>query len=209
MGLAVSERAALAGFLRDAGPNRPTLCAGWMTGDLLAHLLIRERRPDGALALLVPALEGHSRRIRDEIRRRPWAQQVQQLASGPPSWNPMRWGPLADIANGAEFFIHHEDARRGEPGWEPRVLDRATEDAVAAMVASGMMRFRLRRSPVGITAVMPGRAPVVLHPGAAVAEVHGAPAEVLLWTGGRSAVRVEVTGDADTVRAAESVSRRM
>ena len=209
MGLADRERAGLVEFLRTAGPDRPTLCAGWTTGDLLAHLLIRERRPDGAIGLVFPPLQDHSRRISAEIRRRPWVQQLRWLGAGPPLWNPMGWPVLAELANGAEFFIHHEDARRGEPGWTPRALDPATEDAVARVVASGLIRFRMRRSPVGITAVMPGRAPVILHPGTPMVQLHGAPAEVLLWTAGRSAVSLELRGDAPAVQAAEAMPRRM
>ena len=38
MSHARDERSALVASLRDAGPDAPTLCAGWTTRDLAAHL---------------------------------------------------------------------------------------------------------------------------------------------------------------------------
>ena len=49
--VAARERAALVRTLRDAGPEAPTLCEGWATKDLVAHMVVRERRPDAALDL--------------------------------------------------------------------------------------------------------------------------------------------------------------
>ena len=42
------ERRALCELLDETGPDAPTLCEGWTTGDLAAHLVLRERRPDAA-----------------------------------------------------------------------------------------------------------------------------------------------------------------
>ena len=44
--LARTERSALADLLDQIGPDQPTLCEGWTTRDLAAHLIARERRPD-------------------------------------------------------------------------------------------------------------------------------------------------------------------
>jgi uncharacterized protein (TIGR03083 family) len=44
--LARAERAALCDLFDEVGPDAPTLCAGWTTRDLAAHLVIRERRAD-------------------------------------------------------------------------------------------------------------------------------------------------------------------
>lgn len=41
MSLATTERSAICDAFLAAGPDRPTLCAGWTTRDLLAHLLVR------------------------------------------------------------------------------------------------------------------------------------------------------------------------
>jgi hypothetical protein len=42
----LDERLALAALLDQTGPDAPTLCAGWQTRDLAAHVMLRERRPD-------------------------------------------------------------------------------------------------------------------------------------------------------------------
>ena len=42
---AFAERLALADLMAEVGPDAPTLCGGWTTRDLAAHLLLRERRP--------------------------------------------------------------------------------------------------------------------------------------------------------------------
>ena len=40
------ERLLLADLLEAEGPEAPTLCEGWSTRDLAAHLIVRERRPE-------------------------------------------------------------------------------------------------------------------------------------------------------------------
>ncbi len=42
---AQDERRAICAVLTELGPARPTLCQGWQTADLAAHLVLRERRP--------------------------------------------------------------------------------------------------------------------------------------------------------------------
>ncbi|MCW2608081.1 MAG: hypothetical protein JWO60_2774, partial [Frankiales bacterium] len=45
MSVAAAERAALLDLLAASGPDAPTLCPGWTTHDLAAHLVVRERQP--------------------------------------------------------------------------------------------------------------------------------------------------------------------
>lgn len=40
-----AERTVLVGTLNEAGPAAPTLCEGWQTRHLLAHLILRETQP--------------------------------------------------------------------------------------------------------------------------------------------------------------------
>ena len=54
---AQQERHALADLLDEVGPDAPTLCAGWRSGDLAAHLVVRERRPHAAPGPPLPAHE--------------------------------------------------------------------------------------------------------------------------------------------------------
>ena len=53
---AAAERARLADLLLEKGPHAPTLCGGWSTRDLAAHLWLRESRPDAFAALFIPPL---------------------------------------------------------------------------------------------------------------------------------------------------------
>ena len=58
----------------------------------------------------------------------------------------MGWGKLEELSNGGEMFIHHEDARRGQPDWKPREFDAETAAALENMVGSGLSKFALRKS---------------------------------------------------------------
>ncbi|WP_037362695.1 TIGR03085 family metal-binding protein [Nakamurella lactea] len=206
--LARTERQALADLFDKLGPDVPTLCEGWDTGDLLAHLLVRERRIDASAGMFVKPLAGHLKSVTGQYRDRPWADQVALLRSGPPPWNPMGWGKLDELTNGSEFFIHHEDARRGVDGWEPRLLDDDVVAALTALVESSMMRMMVRRLPAGLTAQLPdGRSVVLKKPSgsdgtaASVVTVAGDPGEIVLWVAGRDACRVQLNGDESAVAA--------
>src|ERR1700743_2358756 len=56
------ERLALCALLDRTGPDAPTLCEGWRTGDLAAHLVLREHRPDAAVGIMGGPLAGPPRR---------------------------------------------------------------------------------------------------------------------------------------------------
>ena len=109
---AAAERARLADLLLEKGPHAPTLCGGWSTRDLAAHLWLRESRPDAFAALFIPPLSRHLDRLTAATKRRDYAEVVREWAAGPSALNPMR---AADRhVNAAEHFIHLEDVRRGE-----------------------------------------------------------------------------------------------
>ena len=57
-----SERQQLCDELERLGPDAPTLCEGWATRDLAAHLYLRERRPDLGIGAYVPPLAGRLER---------------------------------------------------------------------------------------------------------------------------------------------------
>src|SRR3954471_19920874 len=84
-----AERAALADALENAGPHRPTLCDGWTTTELAAHLVSRERRPDAAAGILIPALAGWTDRVRDKYATWSYADLVHAIRTGPPWTSPM------------------------------------------------------------------------------------------------------------------------
>ena len=189
------ERAELADLLDSLGPDASTCCAGWTTAHLAAHLVVRDRRPDALLGYGMEAVSGDGplpawahrleRRLREST---PFPQVVAQVRSGPPVWSPLAW-PGARSFNTSEFAIHHEDARRAQPGWVPRVLSRADQDALWTATAYFGRAVRggvvLRRTDVD---------GVERRIGDGGRTVAGEPMELLLWTSGRREVaRVEVS----------------
>ena len=144
-----TERTALCDLMLEVGPDAPTLSGSWTTHDLAAHLVVRENRPDAAAGLVLPPLRGWLDRVQQETSRRPYAQLVATVRSGPPAWSPARLEAVDVETNTVEFFVHHEDVRRAREGWEPREL--ATEDAAVLWDRVGKIgKLLLRRCPVGV-----------------------------------------------------------
>jgi len=128
MKLARSERRAICDLLDELGPAQPTLCEGWNTSDLAAHLVLREGRLDAMPGIAVTFLAGHTARVQKTLASRDFRQLVETLRSGPPRFSPLRLARLDEAANGVEFVVHHEDIRRAQPSWQPRTFDRPTQD---------------------------------------------------------------------------------
>jgi uncharacterized protein (TIGR03085 family) len=206
MTLATAERAAICDTFDAVGPDRPTLCAGWTTADLLAHLLVRERQPAAAVGIVVAPLASVTEHAMRGYNSTPWADRVNLLRGGPPLWSPFRVPAFDRLGNGAELFVHHEDVRRGEPGWEPRPPDSARDGELWSALAR-MGRMLYKSSPVGVTLVRPSGERIVAKAGERSVTITGEPAELVLHGFGRDAVRVEVDGDPTDVTALGSASR--
>jgi uncharacterized protein (TIGR03085 family) len=98
--------------------------------------------------------------------------------------------------NTVEFFIHVEDIRRAQEGWEPRSLSPELADALWARVGA---RGMAKKVPATIEIGTPGRTAKVSGSGPRLV-VEGDPGELILFGAGRQrAARVDVTGDADLV----------
>ncbi|MGX7725503.1 MULTISPECIES: TIGR03085 family metal-binding protein [Rhodococcus] len=198
MSLARSERHALVRTMSEVGPDAPTLCGDWTVRDLAAHLLVRERRVDAMPGIVVPALADHTEKVRRSATDRQWAHLLADVDSGPPKWSPMF---LFDaVANAAEMFVHHEDVRRAQPGWEPRTLSADDQDQlwrIARMIGRNSyggcdVTVVFERSGSGERVTLRKRGPrtVVLR---------GEPAELVLHAFGRDQVRLEIEGDESAV----------
>ena len=85
------ERAAICDLFDELGPDQPTLCEGWTTRDLAAHLVTRERRPDAAVGILVKPVSGFTEQVRAAAAKRPFDELIGQLRR-PPFWT-MSAGP--------------------------------------------------------------------------------------------------------------------
>jgi len=182
------ERAAMCDTFEKFGPEAPTLCEGWLTLDLAAHLVAREARSDAALGLVVPPLAGHLQNVMDKYKAKGYETLVGMLRTGPPWMH--RTGPLA-TANVNENFIHHEDVRRAS-GETPRALDRDMEDILWKMLGFGLRKKHL--AGVAWTLRAPdGREKVLTKEGAQVVTT-GEPGELSLFLAGRKEAAV-VTHD--------------
>jgi uncharacterized protein (TIGR03085 family) len=198
---AAAERSALCDLFIEVGPDAPTLCEGWTTRDLAAHLVVRERRPDGAAGLVVRPLAGYGEKVRRTEAARPWEELVELVRRGPPLWNPMRVDVVDRFANSVEFFVHHEDVRRARPGWVARALDPSLEDALATSIARAG-RLLTRKAGVGIALEPVGRERIELRIGTPAVSIRGPLPEGVLYLYGRKDVaQVELDGPPDAVTA--------
>jgi len=198
------ERAQLADLFIDVGPDAPTLCAGWNTSDLAAHLVVRERRPDVMAGALIPPLAGHAEHVRKQKATESWTALVREVRD-PPWWSPLS-NPLTDeLANGMEFFIHHEDVRRGAPGWTPRVLDSGEQKALWNAVKL-TARLSLRKLHLPVLLRAPGFGEFKIGGDDPRATLIGEPGELVLFVSGRQrAAKVQIDGPpeiAERLRAA-------
>jgi uncharacterized protein (TIGR03085 family) len=189
----LAERAALCDTLEKYGPEAPTLCEGWLTLELAAHLVAREARSDAALGLVLPGpFKRHLQNVMDRFATRGYDTLVGMLRTGPPVMH--RRGPLA-AANVNENFVHHEDVRRAN-GEGPRVVDADLEAILWRMLGFGSRLARGRVKGAALTLRAPdGREHVVSKAGAPVV-LKGAVPELTLFMGGRKeAAEVEHEGD--------------
>jgi uncharacterized protein (TIGR03085 family) len=201
------ERTALCDLLTELGPDQPTLCAGWRTADLAAHLVLREHRPDAGAGVLGGPLAGYTRRVQDRLRAKtPFPRLVELIRTGPPRLSMFAMPGMDERANLVEYFVHHEDIRRAQPDWEPREIGSGIADELWRRLR--LARILLRRAPVGIELVRAdpraagnggGRVRITARARTPVVTVAGTPAELTLWTMGRSrAAQVRMDGsDAD------------
>ncbi|MFF5227257.1 TIGR03085 family metal-binding protein [Dactylosporangium sp. NPDC000521] len=186
-----AERLALAETLLAAGPDAPTLCDGWATRDLAAHLVLRERRPDAAAGILLKPVAGHTKKVQDRLAAGDYAQLVGKVRR-PALW--VRPAFAEEAVNITEFLIHHEDVRRAVPQWTPRTLDAAYEQAVAKRLKAAA-KLSARRFPAAVTVQAAGGEPFTVGTGGEALRVHGKPSELLLFFTGRQAhADVTVTG---------------
>ncbi len=206
MNWARHERQELADLLETEGPDAPTLCRGWTTRDLAAHVYLRERRPDAAAGIVVPPLAGHTKRVQAQIAERPWDELVAAVRAGPPAWMPPAWGPVDRVTNTVEFFVHHEDVRRARPDWSPRSLDAAFEDDLWKRLRAGA-RLVTRRSPVGLVLRRSNGETARAKRGEPVVTVTGPPSELTLFAYGRqSHALVDVPAPADVAERLRAAS---
>ena len=193
--VAAVERAALLDLFDELGPDAPTLCEGWTSHDLAAHLVARERRPQAVAGLVVPPLHRLTEDAEARQRARPFGELVRTLRAGPPLWSAggaLR-GRLSGLTDVHEFYVHHEDVRRLEDP-SPRQTSPALDAALWKRLQV-IGPFLTRRVGVGLWATTPDGRYTRVRRGADVVQLRGTPAELFLWLfGRRAAAHVEVEG---------------
>jgi uncharacterized protein (TIGR03085 family) len=168
---------------------------------MVAHLVLRE----------------HFRRWGDDARAaekaKGYSNLVSRLRAGPPVglW---RVPGVRTLANGLEYFIHHEDVRRAN-GRGPRAEIADLDELCWRM--SGFLGRRLARGtrPFGLEMVTPdGRRRSFDAPSKATltskATLSGRPTELALYAAGRrSAAEVSLSGPDDAVVALRRATTRL
>ncbi len=200
---AQSERQALCSLLEDRGPLAPTLCEGWTAADLAAHLYVREHKPLAAPGALVRQLAPVTERAMQSAKReRGYGGLIESIRSGPPM--PIRL--IDSQMNAVEYFIHHEDVRRADDGWEPR-QDPALDAALWRLIKRGAWLLTRRVKGVGLQLEAPGFGSIKARQGSPLAVLRGGPQELLLYLFGRKSVaKVELEGP-DRARSVVESSR--
>jgi uncharacterized protein (TIGR03085 family) len=199
------ERQDLAELMLAVGPDAPTLCEGWTTRDLAAHLVVRESRPDAGIGIVVPAMAGWTQRVQNSAAATPFPELVRRVRTGPPTLSLFSLPGADGLANLVEYFVHLEDVRRAQPDWQPRDLTPEFADELWGRISS-MGRLLYRRVPVGVRLVRtdgPG-GEIVVKSGSPEVTLSGAAGELVLRSYGRRAVHLDVSGEPEAVAVFEA-----
>lgn len=186
------ERLELCDLLVELGPDAPTLCEGWTTADMAAHLVLREhfhRWPDDKLA--AEKAKGYETMI-TRLRR-----------GAPPV--PWRIPGLRALLNGGEYVIHHEDVRRAN-GLGPRPDRPDLDDLCWKMAGFTGKRLARKIRPFGLEVVRPDGVRRELGD-APRAVLSGGPVELVLFLSGRrGGSQASLEGDAEAVAKVEATA---
>lgn len=197
------EREALCDLLLALGPDAPTLCEGWTTADLAAHLVVRERNPVASIGIVLgPAAGLHDRAVERAKRRSSYTDLVERIRRGAP----LHWKPVDTLFNTQEYFVHHEDVRRGGGDHTPRPDDEIAEldDAVWAMLRRGGGYATRACKGMGIDLVRPDGETIHARRGEPHVSLVGRPTELVLYLmGRRDAAQVKLEGDPDAIARVE------
>lgn len=206
--LDLRERSELCDRFDALGPDAPTLCAGWATADLAAHLVARERHPTAMPGMLFQRFAGATERaMAGELERHGYAGVVQRVRSGPPP-GPLRVPLVRYLANLLEFTIHHEDVRRAN-GDGPRTGRDDLDDAVWGLLrrAAPLMVAKARPDDVALQLGRGGGDVIRAGRGRRTVVLSGPPVDVLLYLYGRTgAAQVDIDGPPDAVAAVNEAS---
>ncbi|QOR72316.1 TIGR03085 family protein [Ruania alkalisoli] len=181
------EQHALLETMRAAGPDAPTLCEGWQTRHLAAHLYLRGHRPWALLRGADAAIDELSTTLTEPHS---YEDLLAEFSGSGPGMSGLVSLPLLgdradETANHLEYLVHHEDVRRaGERPTDPRALPAEQELAIwNATVA--MARLAYRSAPTGVVLVWPGGPRAQVRKDSDSVALVGEPVEQALYAFGR------------------------
>lgn len=212
-------RLALADALTQAGPDARTLCTGWTTADLAAHLYVRENDPlslPGIAGLPGPAGPAAQRLTTRSMERalthHGYQGVVDLFRAGPRPWSVWRAPQLDRIGNALEYFVHLHDVTDAVPhgGNDPVGSDRGLSQRLRDELWHRMpplATMLLRGSPAGVQlerldAPHPSR--IIARRGLPIVTARGSAPQLALWMFGRHA-RVELVGDVEPLAAVSTL----
>ncbi|MCW1249075.1 TIGR03085 family metal-binding protein [Acaricomes phytoseiuli] len=184
------SREVLAETLLAVGPDAPTLCAGWQSQDLAAHLYLRERNAGVGIGLLLPsfakATEKATRKLAEKSATpESYAKLVKQFREGPPAFSPLRIKALDESSNLIEYFVHTEDLRRAKERWAPRALDEEYSQALwDELIKRAAILYR--GVDLGVVLVQPSGPRHVAKRAPVSVAIVGEPSELLMHAHGRT-----------------------
>lgn len=194
-----TERTALVETLDEAGPDAPTLCEGWQTRHLLAHLILRETQPLVAAGVMGGPLGERTERLTDEYAQQladpaSYRAAVQRFADLPGYGGMRKRWPAADAAmNVIEYLVHTEDVRRAAGDLSPREIPAETQQKIWDDLRSRRRLMAGKNYPGGLVLEAPGYSPATAtvqapKPGKVATVLSGEPAELVLYLFGRQGV---------------------
>ena len=202
------ERVQLCLRFEELGPDAPTLCEGWTTFDLAAHLVVRERNPIAGPGILLGDTIKPLGRVTESAMEREKAKGydrvVERVRTGPPI-GPFAVPGLRTQINLVEYAIHHEDVRRAN-GLPVRTGVDDLQDALWPLFVR-LGRFALRGVPkgVGVEVARPDASAKVVRRGDRYVRATGEPLDLLLWAYGRGThAHVDFTGTEDDIAAVKA-----
>jgi uncharacterized protein (TIGR03085 family) len=154
-------------------------------------------------------LAGYTARLQRGYRdRHSYPELIALFTAGPPRLSVFAIPGADEAANTVEYFVHHEDVRRAVPGWTERELAPGLSDVLWKRLT--IARFLLRGAPAGVVLARKdgaagagsaaGAGRIVAKRSAATVTVTGTPAELTMWSMGRTgAANVTFDGPAEAV----------
>lgn len=205
--LARRERLALCDLALTLDSSAPTLCGDWDLSSLLAHLIVRERRLLSAGGIIIPKLARFTERAMADEAAAGVPAMVQRLRS--PLRTPYALPIVERFAQTMEYFVHHEDIRRAQPGWEPRSLPAEDVDELWSLLSrSGGFLGRGLPVPTVIARSDRPDARATFKKGPDPVVVTGPVGELVMWVYGRSAVvDLRFDGPPEAVARVQAASR--